>query len=161
MSSGRSEESPVDPIVKEENDKEEDDFAQELRCQAYRRKGCGTSHLRSKSYEPTYFGRFWVETSSKGDCQHFFLQPPSWMAMKVWEAELRTASSGWQKFAAVRSYNIRPSNSFVFQCVKSDKYDDLSHLFSSREASRFDRDQDGYSLIYARTRANRRPFSGA
>lgn len=128
---------------------EDDDLAEQLRGLAFIRKGCGSSHLKSKTYVPTMFGRIWTESAPDGSCNHWFLQPPSWLSMKIWEAELRTACSGWQRFGAIRCYNIRPASASVFKCISDGRTDDLLSQFQTREASPFDRDQDGRSLIYA------------
>ncbi|KAK3935461.1 hypothetical protein QBC46DRAFT_453470 [Diplogelasinospora grovesii] len=148
---------PTDPVISTVStavkDKD-DDGKQELPPVKYTRKGCGNSHLRSKSVQPTYFGRLWVESSSDGNCRHWFFQPPSWLATRVWEAELRTACSGWQQFGAVRCYNVRRSNELIFEYIREGRMEDLLQLFQSRQASPFDRDEYGSSLIRYAARYN-------
>ncbi|KAK3690308.1 hypothetical protein B0T22DRAFT_191508 [Podospora appendiculata] len=133
-----------------ENDDQEEDsaFTEQMRGLAFIRKGCGCSHLRPKSYEPAFFGRIWREAAPDGSCHHYFFQMPSWLGLKVWEAEFRMAPSGWQQFGAVRCYNVRPSSAPVFQYVENGMTDALFRLFDTHEASPFDRDEYGRSLIY-------------
>ncbi|KAK3319738.1 hypothetical protein B0T19DRAFT_271025 [Cercophora scortea] len=133
-----------------ENDDQEEDSAltEQLRGLAFIRKGCSCSNLRPKSYEPAFFGKVWREAAPDGNCCHYFFQMPSWLGMKVWEAELRMAPSGWQQFGAIRCYNVRPSSAPVFQYVENGMTDALFRLFDTHEASPFDRDESGRSLIY-------------
>ncbi|KAK3322062.1 hypothetical protein B0H66DRAFT_553201 [Apodospora peruviana] len=129
-------------------EEEDDGVNEQLKGLAFIRKGCGATHLRSKTYSPTLFPRIWWESAPDGTCRHWFFQPPSWLSMRVWETEWRTACSGWQQFATYRCYNVRPANSKVFKCITDGRTDDLLSLFQMREASPFDRDHKGRSLLY-------------
>ncbi|KAI0891720.1 hypothetical protein F4806DRAFT_500705 [Annulohypoxylon nitens] len=82
-------------------------------------------------------------------------QPPRWLTnvLSAWSLNIAKSYSGW-KFH-LRNYSIRPPNSLVFRGIKEDNVHKLQEMFDSGEASPFDRDPYGATILhYAVTAAS-------
>ena len=71
---------------------------------------------------------------------------PSWLINKAWDIQATRVFSGWN--IKLRSYNVIPGTSAVFSYIKNRNLAGNKNLFSSREASPFDIDSNGKSLVW-------------
>ncbi|EXJ79800.1 hypothetical protein A1O3_08085 [Capronia epimyces CBS 606.96] len=62
--------------------------------------------------------------------------------------ELVQERAGGPSTFIIRQYNIRPYSAPVFKYVKNGNIAALQQLFETKQASIFDRDEDGYTLIH-------------
>lgn len=85
-------------------------------------------------------------SSPNRQCRRLSITLPKWMSECVWEVEMRRQHTGWQ--LTYRSYNIQPWDSLIFKVVRKGQLGKMRELFSSREASPFDRDYLGRTLLH-------------
>lgn len=102
--------------------------------------------FRREAFRPNFFG-FHYEASPDGKSYRVRLQPPVWLTQRIWEFESRRACSGWQQIN-LRVYNIREKGSEVFLTVQYNQLDLLLEMFDNGQASPFDCDDEGRSLLY-------------
>lgn len=81
---------------------------------------------------------------------------PSWLINRVWSVQAVHLSSGWT--FSPRSYNVVPQDSAIFVYVRDNNTDAIKNLFSHGEASPFDCDELGRSLLHVRNPSG--PISG-
>lgn len=74
---------------------------------------------------------------------------PPWLINRVWRIQALRAVSGWT--FSPRSYNIIPNTSIVFEYLENHNISGIQELFSQRQASPFDCDEHGLSLLHVRT----------
>ena len=77
-------------------------------------------------------------------------RPPWWLTSVTyaWSLSLERSWAGWR--AQWRHYSVRPDDSPVFAAVYARDVQTLMNLFDSREATPFDCDEGGQSLIHVR-----------
>lgn len=111
--------------------------------------------LKLASYAPSVFGRFFVDASKKAGRWNLFLQTPSWMSPEArsWEFQAQRAIAGWN--FSLRSYSVRPQDAHVFNVVVSGDVSTMLSLFKSGQASLYDRDSEGASLLHVSFRGCR------
>lgn len=63
----------------------------------------------------------------------------------AWDVEFCRSRSGWN--INLHTYNIIPTNSLVFRLAKEGDERGLLDIFAGRQASPFDVDEDGRSLL--------------
>lgn len=76
------------------------------------------------------------------------LQLPSWISTSVYEFISAPAIAGWTY--SYRVYSIIPDDSEVIRKIKCGDLVGIQQMFSSRDASPFDRTTDGTSLLHVR-----------
>ena len=74
---------------------------------------------------------------------------PPWLINRIWRIQALRAVSGWKY--SPRSYNIVPNTSIVFKYLENHNISGIQELFSQRQASPFDCDESGRSLLHVRT----------
>ncbi len=74
---------------------------------------------------------------------------PAWLINRAWRIQGLHASSGWT--FSPRSYNVISRSSIIFQHIVAGNVDGIQELFKRREASPYDCDEHGYSLLYVCT----------
>ncbi|XDG07273.1 hypothetical protein ABKA04_006888 [Annulohypoxylon sp. FPYF3050] len=82
-------------------------------------------------------------------------QPPGWLTnvLSAWSINIAKSYSGWK--VHLRSYSIRPQRSLIFRLSQQDNVHKLQAMFDSGEASPFDRDPYGATILhYAVTSAS-------
>lgn len=72
---------------------------------------------------------------------------PKWLSTRGWSIKFRNDPNGLRQFN-FRRYNIRPSDSEIFLTVGKGDLDGMLRLFQSRNATPFDRDEQGLSLLH-------------
>lgn len=78
------------------------------------------------------------------------LQVPKWLSTSVYEFMSAPAIAGWTY--SYRIYNIIPDDSEIIKKIASGDLIGVREMFSNRDASPFDRNAAGRSLLYVRTR---------
>lgn len=73
----------------------------------------------------------------------------------AWDIEVCRSHSGWN--SSLRTYNIIPSDSLVFKLAGGGDVRGLLDLFAKRQASPFDVDEDGCSLLSVRFHCDLQP----
>jgi hypothetical protein len=71
---------------------------------------------------------------------------PAWLLNRAWSIQAIHASSGWT--FSPRSYNIIPRTSVILHHIRDGNVDGAQELFRRREASPFDCDEWGDSLLH-------------
>ncbi|KAF9876749.1 hypothetical protein CkaCkLH20_05595 [Colletotrichum karsti] len=109
---------------------------------------CG---VKLASYTPSALGKILFNSSRSAGYWQMFLQAPSWMSRDAWSWEFmaQRAVAGWT--FALRSYSIRPEDSQIFKVVRDGEVSEMLSLFRSGEASPYDRDSKGASLLHYAT----------
>lgn len=74
------------------------------------------------------------------------IEPPTWLSAQRYVVQMRRASGGWDW--KLRTYNVVPPNSPVFVHCANGETESLQSLFQSGQASPFDIDPDGNTLIH-------------
>lgn len=74
------------------------------------------------------------------------LQLPSWLSTSVYEFTSAPAIAGWTY--SYRIYNIIPDDSEIIRKISCGDLLGVRQMFSSRNASPFDRTSDGMSLLH-------------
>ncbi|KAI8629468.1 hypothetical protein F5Y19DRAFT_83329 [Xylariaceae sp. FL1651] len=115
-----------------------------------------TSLLRQRSNEimmkwkkPSAYGRLDVKTTQEGYQAQY--QPPWWLAgvMRAHSLQVSRSYTGFKMY--LRSYCIRPINAPPFKAVIDDNVPALQAMFDSREASPFDRTDNGWTILHCAT----------
>ncbi|KAG7005760.1 hypothetical protein G7Y79_00018g045670 [Physcia stellaris] len=71
---------------------------------------------------------------------------PSWIAHRLWRLRYLKSLSGWT--LCFQTYNIIPEDSLTFVYIDEDNLKGLQELFSRKEASPFDCDPSGRTLLF-------------
>ena len=79
-------------------------------------------------------------------------QTPKWLfgvsrAIEIYDSQ---ANSGWN--FNIQIYNVVPAESPIFEMVRDGDIVGIQHLFSTRQASPFDREENGWTLLDVRCR---------
>jgi hypothetical protein len=75
------------------------------------------------------------------------LKFPTWLRSQVWEFHFRQAMRGWD--FSIRSYRTIPKDANIFLAIKLGDLAQVRQLLSSGEASIFDRDPWGGTLLHS------------
>ncbi|WZH40328.1 hypothetical protein QYS62_001260 [Fusarium acuminatum] len=104
-------------------------------------------HLNSsKPYIPSWTGRFsMASTSTKGAWQAY-LQLPDWLSPSIHTFQSYPTRSGWS--FNYRVYNVVAPDSEIIMRIQNGDKNGVLELFDNRQASPFDKDADGASLLY-------------
>lgn len=102
----------------------------------------------NKMYAPSKLGRFAMAYTTATGAWQAYVQWPSWLSSSVYELQSAPTGSGWMY--TYRVYNIISSNSEIIQRIKEGDKAGVLELFNKRQASPFDKDENGYSLLYVR-----------
>lgn len=86
-----------------------------------------------------------IEVTEKIAVQY---QSPSWLSSRVWEIQVTKATSGWT--FRPRVYNVVPTGSPVFRYAKEGNPQGMQELFSRNEASPFDCNHMGLTVLHVR-----------
>ncbi|KAF5702133.1 hypothetical protein FGLOB1_9764 [Fusarium globosum] len=100
----------------------------------------------NKKYTASRFGRFVVAYTTTTGAWQAYLQLPSWLSSSVYELQSTPTGCGWMY--NYRVYNAISSNSKIIQKITEGDKDGILELFKAREASPFDKDERGQSLLY-------------
>ena len=73
---------------------------------------------------------------------------PSWIAHRLWRLRTHKSLAGWT--LRLQAYNIIPKDSLAFVYVGENNVKGLQELFSRKEASPFDCDPSGTTLLIVR-----------
>jgi hypothetical protein len=86
-----------------------------------------------------------------------FFRVPAWLINRAWELHINQTRSGW-KFNP-STYNVIPNGSLIFRYagkdIRSHNLYALRELFKNREASPFDRDEDGNTALHVHNHQTR------
>jgi hypothetical protein len=82
------------------------------------------------------------------DMKKFVLsvRAPVWLINKVWEIQFVRTCNGWN--FGISACTIISGKSLVFRCVESGNIEGLQELFQRREASPFDRMENGFTVLH-------------
>lgn len=103
--------------------------------------------LQRKHHTRTHFGKITFVRSSCATQYRVTVCTPSWLSGFACDIEIRLATPSWQQLN-VRQYNIRHQEAEVFSVIRKGDLPELLRLFSLREASPYDRDDRGWSLLH-------------
>lgn len=86
--------------------------------------------------------------SRKKEREYIIIQyrAPPWLLNRAWSMQLVRAISSWT--FSPRSYNVIPSSSILFEYIKTENIGRLRDLFDRREASPFDCNEKGATLLH-------------
>ena len=73
---------------------------------------------------------------------------PSWIAHRLWRLRYLKSLSGWT--LCFQTYNVIPEDSLAFVYIEENNVKELQELFSRKEASPFDCDPEGTTLLLVR-----------
>lgn len=76
----------------------------------------------------------------------FRFRTPTWLTSRVCETRISRACSGWT--VHLSSYHVRPEDASVFSFAEQGDVGNLRRLFESGEASPFDRNPGGETLLH-------------
>jgi hypothetical protein len=102
----------------------------------------------NKIYAPSKLGRFAMAYTTATGAWQAYVQWPSWLSSSVCELQSSPTGCGWMY--TYRVYNIVSSNSDIVKRIKEGDKAGVLELFSKRQASPFDKDESGHSLLYVR-----------
>jgi regulatory protein YycI of two-component signal transduction system YycFG len=71
---------------------------------------------------------------------------PVWLSGKIYE--IHKYQERWSYQVTFRSYNILPQNAMVFQCAQDGDIVGLQQLFTSKQATLYDRDIRGNTILH-------------
>lgn len=111
-----------------------------------------TARVWRKFSIATILGTLSVLYSIDGNGFGLIFLSPKWLAHAAYEVEWRGAHFGPTQIT-LRLYNTRPNDSLIFKCLKMGDFLGMLHLFSNHQASPFDRDEDGQSLLHVSIRS--------
>ncbi|KAI5462146.1 hypothetical protein BGZ63DRAFT_206122 [Mariannaea sp. PMI_226] len=107
----------------------------------------------TRSYAPSKLGRFALASRSSTGAWKAYLQWPSWLSQSVFEFDSRPSLAGWTY--SYRIYNVIPYKSEIMRRVQAGDKPGVLELFRTRQASPFDRDEDGSSLLHHAARSKK------
>lgn len=105
---------------------------------------------RPKTFAPSMTGRFSLSYVTNTGAWQAYLQLPKWISQSV--VELQSNPTSWSANYSFRVYNVVSFDSDIVQCVRKGDKKGVVELFNSRQASPYDKDQYGSSLLYVRHR---------
>ncbi len=76
------------------------------------------------------------------------IQSPVWLSRRALDVHYSASYSGWK--IRLRPWTRQPASSEVFQFVEKNDIAGMQRLFESGEASPYDRDQHGWTLLHVR-----------
>ncbi|RGP60654.1 hypothetical protein FLONG3_10785 [Fusarium longipes] len=106
----------------------------------------GSRPGRPKTFAPSIAGRVSLSYLTATGAWQAYMQLPSWISQSVFE--LQSNPTSWSSNYSFRIYNIVSFDSDIVQSVRNGDYKGVLKLFDSRQASPFDKDQYGASLLY-------------
>lgn len=136
--------------LEENKDRESNDPAVSepklLTTQTWTRFGDGQRRRLTKWSTPGLFGALKFDFMS-GGCSAAF-QPPWWLVgtLRACEVEMNRSLAGWKSH--LRVYSIRGRLSAPFEAALHGDVQELQRLFTSGEASPFDRDPEGWNILH-------------
>lgn len=68
-----------------------------------------------------------------------------WLMQRSWDLSVRRASTGWT--LQLNTRNMRPRDAKIIQAVANGQVEHIIELLKSKEASIYDVDPDGHSLL--------------
>jgi len=95
----------------------------------------------------SYFGSVTYSSSASGRTYRIRFHAPNWLKRRIWEFESRRSYGGWQQIS-IRVYNTRRLESRIFRLTYEHRNSDMLEMFNKGEASPFDCDPYGRSLLY-------------
>ncbi|KAM0305178.1 hypothetical protein ACHAPM_001553 [Fusarium culmorum] len=101
---------------------------------------------RPKTFAPSIAGRFSLSYATTTGAWQAYVQLPSWISQSV--LELQSSPTSWSSNYSFRVYNVVSFDSAIIQSVRNGDKKRVLELFNSRQASPFDKDQYGGSLLY-------------
>jgi hypothetical protein len=112
------------------------------------RKRTNMADLHSIFKDPSIFGRFVASYGRATGYWEFSFQLPSWISLKIYEMKSASTYAGWN--ISLTSWSIVQSTSEVFLRVAACDAEGLQQMFQNGNASPYDRDEEGYSLLQVR-----------
>ena len=88
------------------------------------------------------------ERKEEVSCTIVRYRAPIWLFNRLWSVQATHASSGWT--FSPRVHNVIPNDALVLKYIKADDIDGIQTLFIRREASPYDCDISGRSLLHVR-----------
>lgn len=112
-----------------------------------------TSQLpaRTRTFSPSKTGRFSISYVTNTGAWQACVQWPSWLSQSV--VEIQSNPTLWSSTYSFRTYNIVSFDSDIVQMVRDGDKNGVLELFRSRQASPFDKDEYGSSLLFVMLRA--------
>lgn len=102
----------------------------------------------------TPLGTLSVRSSIDGNGFGLMFRSPKWLARAAYDVEWRGALSSLAQIN-IRLYNLRPNDSPIFERLKMGDFKGVTQLLDNGQASLFDRDEDGQSLLHVSIQAQR------
>ncbi|KAJ4324475.1 hypothetical protein N0V84_003899 [Fusarium piperis] len=99
-----------------------------------------------RTYSPSKLGRFALAYATTTGAWQAYIQWPSWLSQSVFEVQSSPTLCGWTY--SYRIYNIISSTSEIIEKIRVGDKARVLELFNSRQASPFDKDQNGQSLLF-------------
>lgn len=99
-----------------------------------------------RTYSPSKLGRFALAYTTATGAWQAYIQWPSWLSQSVCEIQSSPTLCGWTY--NYRMYNIISSTSDIIKKIRVGDKAGVLELFNSRQASPFDKDQNGQSLLF-------------
>ncbi|KAJ4169308.1 hypothetical protein NW754_016342 [Fusarium falciforme] len=99
-----------------------------------------------RTYSPSKLGRFALAYTTATGAWQAYIQWPSWLSQSVCEIQSSPTLCGWTY--NYRMYNIVSPKSEIIQKIRIGDKAGVLELFNSRQASPFDKDQNGQSLLF-------------
>lgn len=99
-----------------------------------------------RTYSPSKLGRFALAYTTATGAWQAYIQWPSWLSQSVCEIQSSPTLCGWTY--NYRMYNIVSTKSEIIQKIRVGDKAGVLELFNSRQASPFDKDQNGQSLLF-------------
>lgn len=93
------------------------------------------------------FGYMTYSSSSNGGTYRIRFVLPSWLTRGIWELECRRSYGGWRQIS-FRVYNTRMDDAKIFKLAGYGFVEGMVEMFDKGEASPFDCDPGGRSLLY-------------
>ncbi|KAJ4004321.1 hypothetical protein NW766_011625 [Fusarium irregulare] len=106
----------------------------------------------NKIYTPSKLGRFAMAYTTASGAWQAYVQWPSWLSSSVYEVQSSPTGCGWMY--SYRVYNIVSSDSDIIKRIEKGDKAGVLDLFNKRQASPFDKDENGHSLLYKSINAN-------
>ncbi|KAF9770542.1 hypothetical protein IL306_011893 [Fusarium sp. DS 682] len=100
----------------------------------------------NKIYTPSKLGRFAMAYATSTGAWQAYIQWPSWLSSSVYELQSTPTGCGWTY--NYRVYNIVSRKSDIIKKITNGDKAGVLELFGTRQASPFDKDENGRSLLY-------------
>ena len=102
-------------------------------------------------------GRMTKRRKGLNHTSRFRLSFAAWLTGRIWDVAVLRSQSGWT--LDIRTWNLVPSDSPILYSCYRGNIDEVRKLLSAGQASLFDTDCDGRTLLWVRSVDSRRKIS--